>query len=113
LKAYLAQTKFDQEKAQQIVDLALQVAKDFSGASLQSNRFLTGMIGCLAADHPEVAGHLKSQGTDQPRIVVAADEDIPAAAAQQAEREPRRIVAPGSAVPPGAHYHAAGHPHKH
>lgn len=112
VKAYLAQTKFDQEKAQHIVDLALKVTKDFSGAGLQSNRFLTGMIGCIATDHPEVAAHLKSQGTDQPRIVVAGDDEI-AVAAHEAEQEHRRIVSPGSAIPPGVHHHEAGHHHKH
>jgi hypothetical protein len=112
-KAYLAQTKFDQEKAQHIVDLALRVARDFSGDSLHSHRFLTGMIGCITTDHPDVAAHLKSQDTDQPRIVVAGEDDIPAAAAKQVQREARRILSPGSTIPPGTHEHVAGHPHKH
>ena len=112
-KAYLTQEKVDQDKAQQIVDLALKLAKDFSGEGLRSNRFLTGLIGCISADHPDVAAHLKSQGTDQPGIVLAGEGDIAAAVQDQARREQSRIVLPGSAMPPQVHEHAHSPGHKH
>src|SRR6266568_5040376 len=95
-KAYLAQEKIDQDKAQQVVDLTLNLITQFSGGGLQSNRFLTGLIGCLTTDHPDVAAHLKSQDTDQPRIVLAREEDIAPALQQQARQEKSRIVIPGS-----------------
>jgi hypothetical protein len=113
-KAYLAHEKLEQDKTQQVVDLGIALAKEFSGEGLRSNRFLTGLIGCISVDHPEVAAHLKSQGTDQPQIVIASDEDIPAAAQDQARQGKSRIVLPGSIPPreqaPAGHLHA-GHRH--
>ncbi len=79
-----------------------------SGTGLRSNRFLTGLIGCLTMDHPDVVAHLKKQETDQPRIVLAEDKDIAAAAKEQALREKSRIVIPGA----HAHDHEH-HGHKH
>ncbi len=110
-KAYLEQEKMDQGLAQQVVDAALTLVNEFSGTGLRSNRFLTGLIGCLSADHPEVVKHVKSQGTDQPRIVLAGMEDVAKAAAEQATREPSRIVVPGG--PARAHAHDHEHPHPH
>src|SRR6059058_5170098 len=116
-KAYLAQEKLDQDKAQQVVDLTLNLINQFSGGGLQSNRFLTGLIGCLSTDHPDVAAHLKSQDTDQPQIVLAGEKDIAPALQQQARQEKGRIVIPGSAVPDygpppsPAHEHGAGCKH--
>ena len=110
-KAYLAQEKIDQNEAQHVVDLALNFITQFSGNGLQSNRFITGLIGCFSADYPAVAAHLTSQGTDQPRIVVAGQEDIPTAIRDQTQREKSRLVLPGSAVPEPAA--TRGHPHQH
>ncbi len=110
-KAFLEKEKCDQAQAQQVVDLALRVVNEFSGTGLRSNRFLTGLIGCLTLDHPEVAAHLRKQDTDQPRIVVAGEEDIPAAAKEQAAREKSRIVIPGMSAPkpaPEPHQHGPG-----
>jgi hypothetical protein len=112
-KAYLTQEKIGQEKAQQVVDLALNLINQFSGGGLQSNRFITGLIGCLAADHPDVAAHLRSQGTDQPRIVLAGEEDISPALQEEARKNKSRIVFPGSAMPElvpkvPAHQHGPG-----
>ena len=114
-KAYLVQEKLEQDKAQQVVDLALALAKEFSGEGLRSNRFLTGLIGCISVDHPEVARHLKSQGTDQPQIVLAGEEDISAAAQEQARQGKSRTVLPGSIMPPQEESHAGHlhHGHKH
>ena len=110
-KAYLAQEKIDQEKAQQVVDVTLNLINQFSGGGLQSNRFITGLIGCLSADHPEVAAHLKSQGTDQPRIVLAGEEDISPTLQEQALQEKSRIVIPGSSVPEYSSAHTPPHQH--
>ena len=77
---------------------ALRPAAAHDASSLRL-RFLTGLIGCLSTDHPDVAAHLKSQDTDQPRIVLASEEDIAPALQQQARQEKGRIVIPGSAVP--------------
>jgi hypothetical protein len=107
-KAYLAQEKIDQEKAQQVVDLALSLINQFSGGGLQSNRFITGVIGCLSADYPDVAAHLRSQDTDQPRIVLAGEDDISPALQEEARRDKSRIALPGSTIPELAHQHGPG-----
>ena len=110
-KAYMAQEKIDQEEAQRVVDLAVNLVTQFSGNGLQSNRFITGLIGCFSADHPAVAAHLTSQGTDQPRIVIAGEEDISAAIRDKTQREKSRLVLPGSAVPELPP--TQGHAHQH
>jgi len=98
-KAFLEKEKIDQTQAQQVVDLALKLVNEFSGTGLRSNRFITGVIGCLTMDHPEVAEHIKKQDTDQPRIVLAEEKDIAVAAKEQAQREKSRIVIPGGSAP--------------
>jgi len=109
-KAFLEKEKVDQTQAQQVVDLALTLIKEFSGTGLRSNRFLTGLIGCLTMDHPDVVAHLKGQETDQPRIVLAQEGDIAGAAKEQALREMSRVAIPGTP----AHTHAhERHGHKH
>jgi hypothetical protein len=115
-KAFLEKEKVDQTQAQQIVDLAIKLVNDFSGAGLRSNRFITGLIGCITMDHPDVAAYLKKQGTDQPRIVLAEEKDIAAAAREQAQRGKSRIVIPGMSAPPPApdhehHQHGPGCKH--
>ncbi len=111
-KAYLEKEKFDHEKAQQIVDLALKLVNDFSGGGLRSNRFITGLIGCISTDHPDVATYLKRQDTDQPRIVPADMKDIAAVAQGQAGSEKSRIVLPGATAPNPVHeHHQHGHQH--
>jgi hypothetical protein len=109
-KAFLEKEKVDLEQAQQVVDLALTLVKEFSGTGLRSNRFLTGLIGCLTMDHPDVVSHLKAQETDQPRIVLAKEADIAGAAKEQAQREKSRLVIPGA--PAHMHDHEP-HGHKH
>ncbi|HZC67599.1 MAG TPA: hypothetical protein VE201_03175 [Nitrospirales bacterium] len=109
-KAFLEKEKVDQTQAQQIVDLAIKLGNEFSGTGLRSNRFITGLIGCLTMDHPEVAEYVKRQDTDQPRIVLAGEEDIAAAAKAQAQREKSRIVLPGAPAHTHDHEH---HGHKH
>jgi hypothetical protein len=106
----------DQAKAQEIVDVALRLVNEFSGTGLRSNRFITGVIGCLTMDHPEVARHIKRQDTDQPRIVIAEEKDIAAAAKAQAQGEKSRLVIPGMSAPkpapePTPHQHGPGCKH--
>jgi hypothetical protein len=91
-KAYVEREKTDPQQAQAVVDAALQLIQEFSGTGLRSNRFLTVLIGCLSVDHPDMALRLKSEGTDQPRIVLASDRDIPAAAQEQARQGKSRII---------------------
>jgi hypothetical protein len=115
-KAFLEKEKMDQTQAQQIVDVALRLVNEFSGAGLRSNRFITGVIGCLTMDHPEVAAHIKKQDTDQPRIVLAEEKDIAAAAKAQAQGEKSRLVIPGMSAPkpapePAPHQHGPGCKH--
>jgi hypothetical protein len=113
-KAYLEQEKLDPSQAQHIVDIALTLIKEFSGEGLRSNRFITGLIGCLTLDHPDVVQHMQTQATDQPRIVLAGDQDIPAAAQAEARREKSRILVPGAAAArQGPSHHGHGHPHEH
>ncbi len=110
-KAYLEKEKFDHGQAQQVVDIGIRLAKEFSGSGLRSNRFLTGLIGCISTDHPDVAAHLKRQATDQPRIVLAGATDIAGTVQEQAVREKSRIVLPGGATPPRhepPHQHGPG-----
>ena len=111
-KAFLEKEKVDLEQAQQVVDLALKLVNEFSGTGLRSNRFLTGLIGCLTMDHPDVVAHLKAQETDQPRIVLAQEGDIAGVAKAQAQREKGRIIMPGTSTPPPTHDHEH-HGHKH
>ena len=114
-KAYLEQEKFDHGQAQQIVDLALSLVNGFSGAGLRSNRFITGLIGCITTEHPEVAAHLKAQDTDQPRIVLADEKDMAAVTQKQGAPEKSRIISPGAStpvgpqsLPHGGHQHGPG-----
>lgn len=115
-KAFLEKEKMDQTQAQEIVDVALRLVNEFSGTGLRSNRFITGVIGCLTMDHPEVARHIKKQDTDQPRIVLAEEKDIAAAAKAQAQGEKSRLVIPGMSAPtpapdPAPHQHGPGCKH--
>ena len=112
-KAYLEKEKIDPGQAQDVVDLGLRYVKDFSGSGLRSNRFLTGLIGLLSADHPEVAAHLRSQSTDQPRIVLAGEQDMAAAALHSSPEGGRRILLPGESGHERRHAEEAEPSHRH
>lgn len=88
------QQMVDTQAAPEALDRALKLITEFSGGGLQSQRFLTGLIGYIRTYHPEVAEQLTKQ------------------------QEGGRIVLPGqftpspaSAEPPG-HLHT-GHQHTH
>ncbi|MBI4401508.1 MAG: hypothetical protein HY581_07745 [Nitrospirae bacterium] len=88
-----AQQAIDQQTATEVLDRALKFVTGFSGQGLQSNRFLTGLIGYIKTHHPEVAEHLAKQG------------------------EEGRIVLPGQFMPspaePHVHGPGCGHNHQH
>lgn len=75
------QQMIDQQAAAEVLDRALAFVTNFSGGGLQSQRFLTGLIGYIKAYHPEVAGHLAKQ-QEGGRIVLPGQSFMPAPAAQ-------------------------------
>lgn len=86
------QQALDASTATDTLDLVLAFVTEFSGQGLQSQRFLTGLIGYIRASHPEVAEQLSKHF------------------------EGGRIVMPGQFAPAPAeapsHLHA-GHQHTH
>lgn len=64
-----AQQALDQHRATEVLDRALKFVTEYSGAGLQSQRFLTGLIGYIKTYHPDVAGHLASQ-SQEGRIIL-------------------------------------------
>ena len=85
--------KLDSQTATDVLDRAIKFVSEFSGGSLQSQRFLTGLIGYIKTHHPVIAEHLAK------------------------EREGGRIVLPGQLTPSPAespeHLHQHQHPHRH
>ena len=83
----------DSQTATDILDRALKFVTEFSGGSIQSQRFLNGLIGYIKTHHPAIAEHLAKQ------------------------QEGSRIVLPGQLTPtpgePGPHLHTHGQPHSH
>lgn len=88
------QQMVDTQAAPEALDRALKLITEFSGGGLQSQRFLTGLIGYIRTYHPEVAEQLTKQ------------------------QEGGRIVLPGQFTPspapaePPGHLHT-GHQHTH
>jgi hypothetical protein len=66
-----AQQAIDQQGAAEVLDRAVKFVSEVSGQGLQSQRFLTGLIGYIKAYHPEVAEHLTKQASEGSRIVLA------------------------------------------
>lgn len=64
-----AQQALDQHRATEVLDRALKFVTEYSGAGLQSQRFLTGLIGYIKTYHPDVASHLASQ-SQEGRIIL-------------------------------------------
>lgn len=83
------QQKLDSQTATDVLDRALKFISEFSGGGLQSQRFLTGLIGYIKTHHPQIAEHLAKQ------------------------QETGRIVLPGQFAPsqadPTHHTHSHGH----
>ena len=51
-------TQLDNQMKTDVLDKALLFIKEFSGAGLQSQRFLNGLIGYIKSYHPSIAEHL-------------------------------------------------------
>lgn len=92
-----AQPAIDQQTATEVLDRTLKFVTGFSGQGLQSNRFLTGLIGYIKTRHPEVAEQLAKQGQEG-RIVLPGQFNLGALP-----------PAPGEA--PGDLHHTHVHPH--
>lgn len=91
------QQAVDQAAASEVLDRAIKFVSEFSGGGLQSQRFLTGLIGYIRTHHPEVAEQLAKQH-EGGRIV------LPGQFTPQAE--PRDHVHPG---PQHVHDHTCRH----
>lgn len=65
-----AQQMLDQQLAADVLDRALAFIAAFSGQTLQSRRFLTGLTGFIRTHHPEIAEHLAAQSQEGGRIVL-------------------------------------------
>ena len=87
------QQKLDSETATEVLDRVLKFVTEFSGGGLQSQRFITGLIGYIRSHHPAIAEHLGKQ------------------------QEGGRIVLPGQFTPsqaqPADHQHTHPYPHRH
>jgi hypothetical protein len=81
------QQALDPSTATDVLDRALKFVTEFSGGGLQSQRFLSGLIGYIRTHHPEVAEQLAKQ------------------------HEGGRIVLPGQFTPGPAQAEAPGHLH--
>ncbi len=79
----------DTQAAPEVLDRALKLISEFSGGGLQSQRFLTGLIGYIRTHHPEVADQLAKR------------------------QEGGRIVLPGQFTPDPAQAGPPGHRHTH
>ncbi|HKW85586.1 MAG TPA: hypothetical protein VJM82_00790 [Nitrospiraceae bacterium] len=55
------QQALEQQTATEVLDRALKFVTAFSGAGLQSTRFLTGLIGYVRTYHPDIVEHVTKQ----------------------------------------------------
>ena len=55
------QPALDTNLATDVLDRAIKFVTEFSGGGLQSQRFVTGLVGYIRAYHPQVAAHLAKQ----------------------------------------------------
>ncbi len=55
------QQTLDNQTKTDVLDQALTFVQEFSGPGLQSQRFLTGLIGYIKTHHPAIAEHLAKQ----------------------------------------------------
>jgi hypothetical protein len=85
----------DTEISTEVLDRILKFVNEFSGNTIQSNRFLNGLIGYVRAYHPEIAEHLATQ-QDHGRIVL-----------------PGQLPPPLPASPAESHQHCTNPLHRH
>jgi hypothetical protein len=92
-----------QQTATEVLDRAMKFVSGFSGQGLQSQRFLTGLLGYLKTYHPEVAEHLITQTGSGSRIL------LPGQFSGK--------LTPSPAAPhvhsPDCQHHRHDHPHTH
>ncbi len=60
----------DSTLATAVLDRAMKFITQFSGEGLQSNRFLSGLIGYVRHKHPDVAEQLARQAGAGGRIII-------------------------------------------
>ncbi len=94
-----AQQTIDQQAAMDVLDRALKFVSEFSGEGLQSQRFLTGLIGYIRIHHPEVAEQLTQRAEEGGRIVLPG------------EFTPGKVEPVGHSHPGPQHTHH--HTHRH
>lgn len=90
-----------QQTSTDVLDRSIKFVEGFAGQALQSQRFLTGLIGYIKTAHPEVAEHLAKQAGTGGRIVLPGQ------------------FTPGSSLAAAPHVHSPDcqhhhdHPHHH
>ncbi len=62
--------KIDEQLATDVLDRGLTFITEFSGTGLRSTRFLSGLIGFLNSQHPDVAAQLAKLGETSGGIIV-------------------------------------------
>jgi hypothetical protein len=60
----------DTQAATDALDRGLKFIEEFSGGGLQTQRFLTGLIGYIKSHHPEVAKELTEHAEEGGRVIV-------------------------------------------
>jgi hypothetical protein len=88
------QQMMDQQLATEVLDRASAFVTSFSGQSLRSRRFLTGLTGYIRTHHPQIAEHLAAQSQEGGRIILPSE------------------FTPAPGRTPG-HVHSDLHPHQH
>ncbi|MGH7254681.1 MAG: hypothetical protein ACREI3_02790 [Nitrospirales bacterium] len=100
------QSPLDQQTATAVLERAYKFVTAVSGQSLQSQRFLMGLIGYIKAFHPDVADHLATRG-EEGRIL------IPGQGTPGVLASPPVLGSPLPGAPPPLHPQSPPHPHGH
>lgn len=69
-KQEASQVVEDQHTVIAVLDRALQLVADFSGSTLRSSRFLTGLVGFIRTSHPQIAEELERRAGSSGRIIL-------------------------------------------
>ncbi|WP_447977818.1 hypothetical protein [Candidatus Nitrospira bockiana] len=78
----------EQQEATEVLDKTLAFVIQVSGGGLQSNRFLTGLIGYIKTYHPDLAEQLTKQAQEGGRIVLPGD--VPSGFSTALSPQPRQ-----------------------